>query len=167
MRRRDFLLGLAVTPLAGAASARERAALPVQAPPGAVIVSMSQRRLFIALRDGTALSYRVAVGKPGKQWFGTRLIDGKHVWPAWGPPKEVKRDNPSLPDLIPGGAPNNPMGSRALTLAPGEYAIHGTTESMRRSIGSFASYGCVRMLNEDIEDLFERVRIGAPVTMVR
>jgi lipoprotein-anchoring transpeptidase ErfK/SrfK len=75
--------------------------------------------------------------------------------PAWSPPEEVRLDNPNLPDVIPGGAPNNPMGLAALTVSGGEYAIHGTNRP--ESIGKFASYGCIRMHNEDIADLFERV----------
>ncbi len=148
------------------AAARDRVALPFAAPAGDIIVSQSQRRLFLALGDGTALSYRVAVGKAGKQWFGTTQIVAKHHEVAWSPPASVKRDRPWLPDVIAAGDPTNPMGARVLSL-PGEYAIHGTTASMRRSIGSAASYGCIRMLNEDIVDLFDRVRVGTRVTVIR
>ena len=82
--------------------------------------------------------------------------------PAWSPPEEVLRDNPRLPPVYPGGSPENPMGPRALTLSGGEgYAIHGT--SRPHSIGTFASYGCIRMFNEDILDLFERVKVGTEV----
>jgi lipoprotein-anchoring transpeptidase ErfK/SrfK len=133
---------------------------------GAVVVSTRQRLLYFVQGDGSAIRYRVAVGRPGKQWFGTRVIDGKHVRPAWSPPAEVRRDKPGLPDVIPGGAPNNPMGAAALTIAPGEYAIHGTSASMRASIGSYASYGCIRMLDEDILDLLPRVRVGARIHVV-
>ena len=128
---------------------------------GALVVRTSERALYHVLGDGTAMRYRVAVGKPGKQWFGRRFIDGKYVDPAWSPPPEVKRDNPSLPAVIAGGAPNNPMGHRALTISGGEYAIHGTNRP--DSVGRYASYGCIRMLNGDIVELFETVRVGAPV----
>ena len=148
-------------------TAREVIPLPASYEPGSIIVSTGQRRLYFVQGDGTAIRYRVAVGKPGKQWFGTRLIDGKHYRPAWSPPAEVKRDNPSLPDVIAGGAPDNPMGEAAMTISPGEYAVHGTSASMRRSIGSFASYGCIRMLNEDILDLMPRVRVGARIHVAR
>ncbi len=92
-------------------------------------------------------------------------MNGKHVEPAWSPPDEVRQDNPKLPDVIPGGAPNNPMGPRALTLSGGEYAIHGTNRP--DSIGTFASYGCIRMYNQDIVDLFERVGVGTEVVVTR
>ncbi len=85
---------------------------------------------------------------------------------AWSPPREVKRDRPWLPDVIAAHDPKNPMGARVLSL-PGEYAIHGTSASMRSSIGTAASYGCIRMLNEDIVDLYERVQVGTPVTVLR
>jgi lipoprotein-anchoring transpeptidase ErfK/SrfK len=146
--------------------ARERVVLPASYETGSIIVSTRQRMLYLVLGDGTAIRYRVAVGKPGKQWFGTRIIDGKHVQPAWSPPADVKRDKPSLPDVIPGGAPNNPMGAAALTIAPGQYAIHGTSNAMRASIGTTASYGCIRMLDEDILDLMPRVRVGTRIHVV-
>jgi len=146
--------------------ARELVSLPAAYEAGSIVVSTRQRMLYFVNGDGTAVRYRVAVGMPGKQWFGTRIIDGKHVQPAWSPPAEVKRAKPSLPDVIAGGAPNNPMGAGALTISPGEYAIHGTSASMRASIGSYASFGCVRMLDEDILDLMPRVRVGARIHMV-
>lgn len=168
LSRRSLVGGLAALPALGlghGAEARELVPLPGAYQPGSIIVSTSQRRLYLVLGDGSALRYPVAVGKPGKQWFGQRVIDAKYVRPAWSPPEDVKRDNPSLPDVIPGGVRSNPMGERALTMAPGQYAIHGT--NMPNSIGTPASYGCIRMHNHDIVDLFERVRVGAVVTVVR
>lgn len=132
--------------------------------PGTVVISQSQRRLYLVTEDGSPISYPVAVGKSGKQWRGTVEIDGKYRNPAWAPPAEVKRAEPWLPDYIPGGSSRNPMGMRALTLTGGEYAIHGTNRPT--SIGSAASYGCIRMYNRDIVDLFERVSVGTPVVMM-
>jgi lipoprotein-anchoring transpeptidase ErfK/SrfK len=160
------VLAAALVAAGGSAAARERVAFPAAAPAGDIVVSQSRRMLYLVLGDGTALAYRVAVGKPGKQWFGTTRIVAKYHEVAWSPPASVKRDRPWLPDMIAAGDPRNPMGARVLSL-PGEYAIHGTTRDMRRSIGSAASYGCIRMLNEDIVDLFERVRVGTRVTIVR
>ena len=82
-------------------------------------------------------------------------------------PNSVKRDHPELPDVIPGGSPHNPMGARAITLDRDEVAIHGTTSTMRASVGTAASYGCIRMFNEDVIDLYDRVSVGAPVVMTR
>lgn len=149
------------------ASAREVVVATPDLQPGVVVIRTRERALYLSLGDGRAVRYRVAVGKPGKQWFGGATIDGKYLQPAWSPPAEVKRDKPSLPDVIAGGAPNNPMGAAALTLNRGQYAIHGTSRSMRASIGTFASYGCIRMLDEDIIDLYSRVRVGTPVMVVR
>ncbi|WP_210496589.1 L,D-transpeptidase [Microvirga antarctica] len=132
---------------------------------GTVVIRTAERRLYYVRGDGTALRYRIAVGRPGKQWFGEARIDGKYVKPAWAPPAEVKRDNPRLPDVIPGGASNNPMGVRALTLDRDEYAIHGTNRP--DSIGTFASYGSIRMLNADILDLYEQVAVGTRVVVER
>ncbi|QFR33391.1 L,D-transpeptidase [Ancylobacter sp. TS-1] len=133
--------------------------------PGTIVVSTKERRLYLVLGQGKALRYPVAVGRNGKQWRGTVRIDGKYVRPAWSPPEEIRRDNPKLPNVIPGGTPENPMGERAMTLSGGgQYAIHGTNRP--KSIGTFASYGCVRMHNDDIIDLFGRVGIGTPVVML-
>jgi lipoprotein-anchoring transpeptidase ErfK/SrfK len=153
-------IGIGATP----ASAREVVPFEGRVGPGTIVIKTGERRLYYVRGDGTALRYRVAVGKPGKQWFGEAQIDGKYVRPAWSPPAEVKRDNPRLPDVIPGGAPNNPMGARALTLNLDEYAIHGTNRPS--SIGTYASYGCIRMLNEDIVHLYDQVSVGTRVVVV-
>src|SRR5262245_16362815 len=132
---------------------------------GTVVVVTHQRRLYYVLGNGQAIRYPVGVGRAGKQWSGATQIDGKYIRPAWSPPREVRRDKPSLPDVIPGGSPRNPMGVAALTLAGGEYAIHGT--NVPRSVGGNVSYGCVRMYNEDIMDLYGRVRVGTLVVVTR
>jgi lipoprotein-anchoring transpeptidase ErfK/SrfK len=132
---------------------------------GTVIVRQHERRLYFVLGDGRAIRYPVGVGRAGKQWAGTTRIDGKYVKPAWSPPREVKRDKPSLPDMIPGGSPRNPMGAAALTLAGGEYAIHGTNAP--GSVGGFVSYGCIRMYNQDVVDLYDRVSVGTTVVVTR
>jgi len=159
---------LALAILAGAAPAvqgRERVAFEGGVQPGTIVIKTSERRLYLALGDGSAIRYPVAVGRPGKQWFGWASIDGKYMRPAWSPPAEVKRDNPRLPNVIAGGSPHNPMGVGALTLSRGQYAIHGTNRP--DSIGRYASYGCIRMHNQDIVDLFGRVSVGTPVVVVQ
>ena len=133
--------------------------------PGTIVVKTSERRLYYVLEDGQMLSYPVAVGKAGKTWTGVAHIDGKFVKPAWSPPAEIRRDKPSLPNVIPGGTPENPMGAAAMTLNPGEYAIHGTNAP--GSIGQFASYGCIRMHNHDVMDLYQRVNVGTRVVVLR
>ena len=133
--------------------------------PGTIVVKTSERRLYLVLDRGQAVSYPVGVGKPGKQWEGVTTIDGKYLQPAWAPPAEIKRDNPRIPDVIAGGSPSNPMGVAALTLAGGEYAIHGTNRP--GSIGGYVSYGCVRMYNEDISDLYGRVPVGTRVVVTQ
>jgi lipoprotein-anchoring transpeptidase ErfK/SrfK len=146
---------------APATSAPKIVAFDAEVSPGTIVVKTSERRLYVALGNGEALRYPVAVGKLGKQWAGEATIVGKHVAPAWSPPEEIRQDNPSLPEVIPGGAAENPMGVAALTLSGGQYAIHGTNRPS--SIGTDASYGCIRMFNDDIQDLFERVGVGTPV----
>ena len=133
--------------------------------PGTIVVKTNERRLYLILDNGHAVRYPVGVGKSGKQWAGTTRIDGKYRNPAWSPPAEVKRDKPSIPDVIPGGSPRNPMGVAAMTLAGGEYAIHGT--NVPGSVGGFVSYGCIRMLNDDITDLYSRVSVGTTVVVAR
>jgi lipoprotein-anchoring transpeptidase ErfK/SrfK len=145
---------------------REIVAYPGGVEAGTVIISTSQRRLFFIVGDGTAISYPVAVPKRGREWSGVTSIADMQVNPDWTPPDIVRADHPELPDLIAGGSPENPMGTRAMVLEVGDVAIHGTTQRMRASIGTAASYGCIRMLNEDAADLFERVSIGDKVVML-
>ena len=150
--------------LAAPASARETVAFNETVRPGTIVVKTKERRLYLVVSQGQAIRYPVAVGRAGKQWQGETRINAKYVEPAWSPPDEVKRDNPKLPDVIPGGTSANPMGARAMTLSGGgQYAIHGTNNP--KSIGTFASYGCVRMLNADIVDLYGRVGVGTQVVM--
>ncbi|MDF2114100.1 L,D-transpeptidase [Roseiarcaceae bacterium H3SJ34-1] len=169
--RRNFLkIGAgataALTVATPALAAHGLVRMPMEYPAGTMVISLRQRQLFFILGDGMAMRYPVAVGKAGKAWSGWAQVNGKYVNPDWAPPAVVKHDNPRLPNLIRGGAPNNPMGVRALTLNLSEIAIHGTAASMRASIGSAASYGCIRMLNEDIIDLYDRVSIGTPVVAI-
>jgi lipoprotein-anchoring transpeptidase ErfK/SrfK len=135
------------------------------ASPGTIVINASQRRLFYVLGDGAAISYPVAVPKRGKEWSGVTSIRDKRENPDWTPPADVRMDHPELPEVIPGGSPNNPMGTHAMLLNNGTFAIHGTTSRMRASIGSAASYGCIRMRNEDVADLYRRVAVGATVIM--
>ena len=158
---------LVVASFLGAApiAAREVVAFRHDVTAGTVVVRTSERRLYYVIGDGRAIRYPVGVGKAGRQWSGVTRIDGKYVAPAWSPPAVVKRDKPSLPDVIPGGSPRNPMGAAALTLAGGEYAIHGT--NVPSSIGGYVSYGCIRMYNQDVVDLYSRVSVGTTVMVVR
>ena len=149
------------------AFARQLVELALPYDPGTIVISQSARKLFFVTGPGSALSYPVAVAKRGKEWSGFARVDGKYYEPAWSPPDSVKRDHPELPDLIAGGSSHNPMGARALTLDRDQIAIHGTTRAMRASVGTAASYGCIRMLNEDVIDLFDHVQVGTPVVMVR
>jgi lipoprotein-anchoring transpeptidase ErfK/SrfK len=146
-----------------AQAAPEMVGIHNQYSPGTIVIKTSERRLYLILDGDHAMRYPVGVGKAGKQWAGTTQIDGKYRNPAWSPPAEVKHDIPSMPDVIPGGAPNNPMGVAAMTLAGGEYAIHGTNRP--NSVGGFVSYGCIRMYNADITDLYQRVSVGTTVVV--
>jgi lipoprotein-anchoring transpeptidase ErfK/SrfK len=147
------------------ANAREVVRYDGEVQPGTIVIKTSERRLYFVLGSGTAIRYPVAVGRPGKQWQGRAQVSGKYIQPAWSPPDEVRADNPKLPSVIPGGSSHNPMGPRAMTLSGGQYAIHGTNKPS--SIGTFASYGCIRMYNQDIVDLFDRVSVGTPVVVGR
>jgi lipoprotein-anchoring transpeptidase ErfK/SrfK len=155
--------GLICLPLPSGAVARERVAFLEIYPAGTVIIKESERRLYFTTGWGTAISYPIAVGKAGQEWFGEAHVSGKYLAPAWTPPPVVRQDHPHFPAMIPGGSPRNPMGAAAITLNRNEVAIHGTTRGMRRTVGTAASYGCIRMYNEDILDLFRRVRVGTRV----
>ncbi len=98
-------------------------------------------------------------------WTGNARVEGKFVRPAWAAPASIRRENPRLPRVIPGGSPHNPMGAAALTMRGGEYAIHGTNRP--ELIGGFVSHGCIRMYNSDIRELSRLVDVGTPVVVER
>jgi lipoprotein-anchoring transpeptidase ErfK/SrfK len=133
--------------------------------PGTIVVKTSERRLYLILGNGQTRSYTVGVGKAGKTWTGVSYVSGKYLKPAWSPPAEIRADKPNLPAVIPGGSRSNPMGVAAMTLSGGEYAIHGTNNP--GSIGGYVSYGCIRMHNSDILDLYRRVAVGTKVVVMR
>ena len=160
-------LALAAGLAMSSAQARSLVEFPSAYSPGTIVISQSAKKLYLVVDGRSAIAYPVAVAKRGKEWSGYAHVDGKYVAPAWSPPDAVKRDHPELPDVVPGGSPHNPMGARALTLDRDEVAIHGTTSTMRASVGTAASYGCIRMYNEDVIDLYDRVSVGAPVVMTR
>jgi lipoprotein-anchoring transpeptidase ErfK/SrfK len=131
--------------------------------PGTIVVKTNERRLYFVLNKDKALRFPVGVGKTGWRWSGRAVIEGKFVKPAWKAPPELAhgRDAP----VIPGGAPQNPMGVAALTMRNGEYAIHGTNNP--GSIGGFVSHGCIRMHNADVLDLYRRVPLGSGVYVLQ
>jgi lipoprotein-anchoring transpeptidase ErfK/SrfK len=131
--------------------------------PGTILVRTNERRLYYVTGIGTAIRYPIGVGRAGKQWSGTSYISGKYIRPAWSPPAAVRRDKPNLPKMIASGSSGNPMGYAAMTLAGSQYAIHGTNQP--GSIGHFVSYGCIRMYNEDVIDLYDRVSVGTRVVV--
>ena len=131
--------------------------------PGTIVVRTNERHLYYFTGYGQAIRYPVGVGRAGKQWSGTSYINGKYVHPDWSPPTAVRRDHPGLPNVIKGGSPGNPMGAAAMSLAGGQYAIYGTNQP--GSIGHFVSYGCIRMYNEDVSDLYNRVSVGTRVVV--
>jgi lipoprotein-anchoring transpeptidase ErfK/SrfK len=174
MTRGGSLFGIAVTftsifsvlsPLAATPAAARETVAAAGYSPGTIVIRTNERRLYYYLGDGKALRYPVGVGRAGRQWSGTSFINGKFLNPAWAPPADIRHDKPGLPAVIPGGSPHNPMGVAAMTLSGGEYAIHGTNNP--GSIGGFVSYGCIRMYNEDITDLFNRVDYRTPVVVTR
>jgi len=131
--------------------------------PGTIVVRTNERHLYYVVGYGQAIRYPVGVGRAGKQWAGTSYIDGKYIRPDWAPPAAVRHDHPNLPKVIKGGSPRNPMGVAAMSFAGSEYAIHGTNQP--GSIGHFVSYGCIRMFNEDVKDLYSRVSVGTRVVV--
>jgi len=132
---------------------------------GTIVVETSERKLHLVLAEGEVITYPVGVGKAGKSWSGTGAIAGKYIRPAWSPPRRLKLEKPGTPDYIPGGSPKNPMGAAAMTLNVDQYAIHGTNDP--GSIGGFVSFGCIRMHNRDILDLYKRVKVGTRVVVLK
>jgi lipoprotein-anchoring transpeptidase ErfK/SrfK len=132
---------------------------------GTIVIDTSQRFLYLVEGNGIARRYGVGVGKEGFEWTGTQKISRKSEWPTWIPPEEMKirvkaKEGRILPDRMEGG-PDNPLGARAMYLGNSLYRIHGTNQPW--TIGSAVSSGCIRMRNEDVTDLYERVKIGTKV----
>ncbi|MEC8582770.1 MAG: L,D-transpeptidase, partial [Pseudomonadota bacterium] len=131
---------------------------------GTIIISNKERVLWRVLGQGKAEQYRVSIGRPGFEWTGTTVVQRKAEWPAWRPPSDMRKRDPSLPDYVPPG-PYNPLGARALYLyANGRdtlYRIHGTNSS--GSIGSYETSGCFRLTNKDVMDLYRKVGNGTKV----
>jgi lipoprotein-anchoring transpeptidase ErfK/SrfK len=130
---------------------------------GTIIVDTSDKFLYLVEGDGKARRYGIGVGRPGFEWKGVKSVSRKAEWPDWRPPEEMKKRRPDLPDFMPGG-PENPMGARGIYLGSSLYRIHGTNEP--HTIGQAVSSGCFRMRNEDVTDLYERVRLGAKVIVM-
>lgn len=130
--------------------------------PGTLVVDTSSHFLYLVLGDGKALRYGIGVAKSGFEWAGTHKITNKREWPDWTPPAEMRQRRPELPAHMKGG-PGNPLGARALYLGSTLYRIHGTSEPW--SIGQNVSSGCIRMVNDDVIDLYSRVSIGTRVVV--
>jgi len=131
---------------------------------GSIVIVTGEHTLYYTAPTGVQFAYPIAVGREGKQWFGTTRVVSKKQHPEWRPTAEMRRKNPKLPEVVRPG-PSNPLGTRALYLADGLLRIHGTNDPS--SIGTNASSGCFRMYREDVEQLYEMVRAGTPVTVHR
>jgi lipoprotein-anchoring transpeptidase ErfK/SrfK len=165
----DLLSSRAISPNVGAnprASAIPRETVSYSGPhaPGTIVISTSERRLYFILPGGQAVKYGVGVGRPGFEWSGVKTVTRMREWPDWTPPSQMLRRRPDLPRHMPGG-PNNPLGARAMYLGSSLYRIHGSNEP--QSIGQAVSSGCIRMTNEDVQDLYSRVKLGTRVTVAR
>jgi lipoprotein-anchoring transpeptidase ErfK/SrfK len=132
--------------------------------PGTVVISTRERRLYYVLGNGQAIRYGVGVGRQGFIWSGTKSVAMKREWPDWRPPPQMLRRRPDLPRYMRGGM-DNPLGARAIYLGSSLYRIHGSNEP--DTIGAAVSSGCIRMTNRDVTDLYERVKIGTRVVVVR
>jgi lipoprotein-anchoring transpeptidase ErfK/SrfK len=131
--------------------------------PGTIVVSTEERRLYYVLGNGQAIQYGVGVGRPGFEWSGTKSISMKREWPDWRPPAQMLKRRPDLPRYMAGG-PDNPLGARAMYLSGSLYRIHGSNEP--ETIGQAVSSGCIRMTNEDVVDLYSRVKVGTRVVVL-
>ncbi|MCC7348409.1 MAG: L,D-transpeptidase [Variibacter sp.] len=131
---------------------------------GTIVINTNQRRLYYVLGGGRAIRYAIGVGREGFQWSGTQTISNKQEWPEWRPPADMIRRRPDLPRWMAGG-PHNPLGARAMYLGSTLYRIHGSNEP--ETIGHAVSSGCIRMLNEDVVDLYDRVKVGTRVVVLR
>ena len=142
---------------------RQEVAYATKEPAGTLIVDTPNTHLYYVLGGGRAIRYGVRVGRDGFTWTGVQKISRKAEWPDWHPPTEMIERQPYLPRFMAGG-PGNPLGARAMYLGSTVYRIHGTNQPS--TIGKFVSSGCIGMLNEDVSDLFDRVKVGTRVVVL-
>jgi lipoprotein-anchoring transpeptidase ErfK/SrfK len=131
--------------------------------PGTIVIDTPNRFLYLVQDNGTAIRYGIGVGRPGFTWSGEKTVTAKKEWPDWVPPPEMLQRQPDLPTWMAGG-PQNPLGARALYLGSSLYRIHGSNEPW--TIGQAVSSGCIRMRNEDVIDLYDRVKVGTKVVVI-
>ncbi|TMJ97524.1 MAG: L,D-transpeptidase [Alphaproteobacteria bacterium] len=136
---------------------------PTNEAPGTVIVDTQNTYLYYVLGSGKAIRYGIGVGREGFTWSGVKTVERKAEWPDWTPPPEMIARSPYLPRFMAGGV-TNPLGARAMYLSGTFYRIHGTNAPS--TIGSRATAGCIRMANEDVMDLYDRVKVGAKVVVL-
>ncbi len=130
---------------------------------GTIVIDTPNRFLYLVQGDGTAIRYGIGVGRPGFTWAGVKSITAKKEWPDWVPPPEMLQRRPDLPAWMAGG-PENPLGARAMYLGSSLYRIHGSNEPW--TIGQAVSSGCIRLRNEDVIDLYNRVKVGTKVVVI-
>lgn len=130
---------------------------------GTIVVNTSNRYLYLVLGNGRAMRYGIGVARNGFEWSGTHKVSAKREWPGWTPPAEMRVRQPELPKFMPGGE-DNPLGARALYIGSTLYRIHGTNQPW--TIGGTVSSGCIRLTNDDVSDLYARVKIGAKVVVL-
>ena len=152
------------TPAGTVAPQRELVSYVGHQPPGTIIISTAERRLYLVQPGGQAIRYGIGVGRPGFTWAGVKSISRKAEWPGWTPPPQMLRRRPDLPRHMNGGI-NNPLGARAMYLGSSMFRIHGSNEP--ETIGQAVSSGCIRMTNADVTDLYERVHVGTKVVVQR
>ena len=131
--------------------------------PGTIVIDTPNTYLYLVLGNGQAMRYGIGVGREGFTWSGVQSVDKKTEWPDWIPPQEMIARQPYLPRFVAGG-PGNPLGARALYLSGTVYRIHGTNDP--KTIGRQVSSGCIRLTNEDVSDLYQRVPVGTKVVVL-
>ena len=131
--------------------------------PGTIVIDTPGKFLYLVQGNGSAVRYGIGVGRPGFTWAGVKTISMKKEWPSWTPPAEMLKRRPDLPRFMEGG-PENPLGARAMYLGSTLYRIHGSNEPW--TIGTQVSSGCIRMRNEDVIDLYSRVKVGTRVVVI-
>jgi lipoprotein-anchoring transpeptidase ErfK/SrfK len=131
--------------------------------PGTIVINTNEKLLYLVQEGGKAIRYGIGVGRPGFTWSGVHHVSQKREWPDWTPPPEMLKRRPDLPRHMQGG-PDNPLGARAMYLGSSLYRIHGSNEPW--TIGTSVSSGCIRMRNEDVVDLYGKVKVGAKVVVI-